>query len=195
MNRLRFLTSEVVLGLLIAVFSIMTAVASYQGALSDGDQSKANLAGMTALTDDNAEYLTANQVIIQDYTYFDTYYLNVDTNPEIAEYYQASFSDALNSSMERESGPFDEAYYEEMYAGPNEYFEDADGKFALGEKYNERGDQLQLVMMIMAVGLSFVAWASLLPAESRMRLVFTILALITLVLGFITYLRVPVVAG
>lgn len=195
MKALRILTSEVVLGLLIAVFSVFTAWASYQGALSDGDQSKANLAGMKALTDGNAEYLTANQDIIQDYTYFDTYYLNTESNPDIAEYYQASFSDALNASMERESGPFDEQYYTDMYDYPNTFFGEADAQFELGEKWNERGDQLQLVMLIMAVGLSFAAWASLVSEESKMRLIFTLLALATLVLGIVTYLGVPVVAA
>lgn len=195
MQRMKFLTSEVVLGTLIAVLSIFTALASYQGSMSDSDQSKNDVLGMQMLTDANAEYLTANQDIIQDYTYFDTYYLNVETNPEVAEYYQESFSEALTESMEREEGPFDEAYYEAMYAGPNEMFTDADNYFALAEEYNERGDKLQLVMLIMAVGLSFAAWASLLSEESKMRLLFALFAIAVLIAGIFTYMTVPVVAG
>jgi len=40
-------------------------------------------------------------------------------------------------------------------------------------------------MMIMALGLAFAAWASLLKEESRMRLLFAALAVITLVFGVI----------
>ena len=47
--------------------------------------------------------------------------------------------------------------------------------------------------MIMALGLAFAAWASLLKEESNMRLLFAALAVITLVIGVITYLGVPVV--
>ena len=180
---------------MIAVLSIFTALASYQGSMSDSDQSKNNVLGMQMLTDANAEYLTANQDIIQDYTYFDTYYLNVDTNPEIADYYKESFSEALTAGMTRDSGPFDEAYYEAMYAGPNDMFTQADDYFGLAEKFNERGDQLQLVMLIMAVGLSFAAWASLLGEDSKMRLVFTVFAILVMIAGLVTYVQVPAVAG
>jgi hypothetical protein len=57
-------------------------------------------------------------------------------------------------------------------------------------QWNERGDELQLVMLIMAVGLAFAAWASLLGPESRMRLLFSFLALLTLVVGIIMFIRV-----
>ena len=49
-------------------------------------------------------------------------------------------------------------------------------------------------MLIMALGLAFAAWASLLKEESNMRLLFSALAILTLVAGVITYMSVPVVA-
>jgi len=195
MQRFKFLTSEILIGTMVALLSIFTAVASFQGSMTDGDQAKSNVQGMQMLTDANAEYLTANQDIIQDYTYFDTYYLNAETNPEVADYYKDSFSDALNAGMERDSGPFDEEYYDAMYEEPNAQFEEADQLFGLAEAYNERGDRLQMVMLIMAVGLSFAAWASLVDEKSKMRLIFSILALITLAAGVATYLTVPAVVG
>jgi hypothetical protein len=191
MQRLRFLTHEIALGTLIALLSIFTAVSSYQSSIAGSEQTSYNVKGMQALTNGNADYLTANQEIIQDYTYFDSYYLNFETNPTISEYYEENFSDALTSSMKRSDGPFDEPYYEEMYAEPFQNFVTADEMFVLAEQFNKRGDQLQLVMLIMAVGLSFAAWASLLAAESKMRLLFAVMAVITLVVGVITYLSVP----
>ena len=65
---------------------------------------------------------------------------------------------------------------------------------SLGSQYDERGDQLQLVMLIMALGLAFAAWASLLGAESNMRLLFSLFALVTFIVGLYIYLvQVPVV--
>ncbi len=85
--------------------------------------------------------------------------------------------------------------YEAMRASANEYWDASDAAFEKAGDWNERGDQLQLVMMIMALGLAFAAWASLLKEESKMRLLFAVLAVATLIVGVITYLGVPTVTG
>jgi len=194
MKIFRFLGNEILLGTLIALLSVFTAVASYQGAMADSEQNKFEILGMQSLNDGNAEYLTANQEIIQDYTYFDNWYLNVDERPDIAEYYQSSFSQPLIDAMARNPDVvFDDQYYNEMYALPTELFDESDVNFELGSQWDERGDQLQLVMLLMALGLAFAAWAALLREESNLRLVFAALALITLAFGLMTYMQVPVV--
>lgn len=192
-----FLGNEVFLGTLIALLSISTAISSYQGAMADSDQNKFEILGMQALNDGNAEYLTANQNITQDYSYFDNWYLNVDTNPDIAEYYQFNFSEELTEAIERsgEDNPFDDEYYNAMYAFPSELFDESDTHFEIGSKWDERGDQLQLVMLIMTLGLVFAAWAALLGAESNMRLLFALFGLITFAAGLLIYfVQVPTVA-
>jgi hypothetical protein len=50
-------------------------------------------------------------------------------------------------------------------------------------------------MLIMALGLAFAAWASLLSSESNMRLFFSALAVIMLVFGLISYLGVPTITA
>lgn len=193
MKGLKFFSSEFFLGTLIAVLSIGTAYASYLGGVADSEQSKNELLGMQMLTDANAEYLTANQDIIQDYTYFDNWYINSD--PEISEYYQENFSEALTAAMERADYPFDEQYYTDMYELPNQMFEETDGYFETGSQWDDRGDKLQLVMLIMALGLAFAAWASLLGEESKMRVLFAVFGLGTLIMGIVIYLSVPVIAA
>jgi hypothetical protein len=184
-----FLGNEIFLGTLIALLSVFTAVASYQGAMADSEQNKYEILGMQALNDGNAEYLRTNQDITQDYNYFDNWYLNSEERPEIADYYQGNFSDQLTAAVERDPETvWDEQYYTEMYAESDQYFEDADTNFGLGSQYDERGDQLQLVMLVMALGLAFAAWASLLGAESNMRLMFALFGLITFVAGLYIYL-------
>lgn len=191
----RWLGSEITLGSLIALLSVFTALSSYQGSMADSDQNKGEVEGMQVLNDANAEYLTANQEIIQDYTYFDSWYLHQD-DPDLAEYYQDSFSPALLSALDRSADdPFDDAYYEEMYAYPNELFDEADTLFGVAQEHDERGDKLQLVVMMTAVGLAFAAWASLLGRESHLRLLFAALAIVALALGVATYFTIPGVSG
>ncbi len=191
-DRMRWLSSEIVLGTLIALLSVFTGIASYQGSMSDSDQNKYQNEGMQTLTDANAEYLTANQFIVYDYSLYDSWFL--DETGTKAAYYEANFSEALQTSLKTNpDDPFNPSYYDAVWKDANQMFEDADKKFTVAEEFNTRGDQLQLVMMIMAIGLAFAAWASLLPAESKMRLLFTVLAIITAVLGLAAYLGVPTV--
>lgn len=192
-----FLGNEVFLGTMIALLSVFTAVSSYQGAMADSEQNKYEILGMQNLNDGNAEYLRANQDITQDYNYFDNWYLNVDERPEIADYYQGSFSEQLAAAVERDPETvWDEQYYDDMYAEAIAYWDESDANFKLGGQWDERGDQLQLVMLIMALGLAFSAWASLLHAESNMRLFFSFFGLLTLIAGVLIYvLQVKAVTG
>jgi magnesium-transporting ATPase (P-type) len=81
-----------------------------------------------------------------------------------------------------------------MRTSADEMLAEADKKFEIAEELNGRGDELQKVMLITAIGLAFAVWASLLKEESNMRLLFALMALITTVIGVITYLDVPTIA-
>lgn len=193
-NRLRIISSELVLGTLVAVLSVLTAVAGYQGSMADSDQTKYNVQGQQKLTDANAEYLVSNQLIVYDYTMYDGWYTADTADKE--EYYKSSFSEQLQASMAaNEEDAFSDAYYEAMYADPTAMFDEADALFDKAEEFNERGDGLQLVMLIMALGLAFAAWASLLKDESNIRLAFAFFSIAMLVYGIVLYLGVPVIAA
>jgi hypothetical protein len=192
-NRLRWLGSEILLGTLVALLSIFTGLASFQGSQTDSEQNKYENNGLQALVDANAEYLAANQDIMYDYSLFDSWFL--EERGEREDYFFANFSDPLFSAIQANpEDPFSDQYYNEMYGLAREIFDQADQSFALAEEFDARGDQLQLVMLIMAIGLAFTAWASLLDYNSRMRLLFAALALITAAVGIITYLGVPSVS-
>lgn len=194
MKYLRFLGSEVFLGTLIALLSILTAVASWQSSVADSNQSASELRAMENLNNGNAEYVSANQYIIYDYTMYDGWYTTDD--PELAEYYQINFSELLQDSIDRDpDNPFSDEYYEIWYADAVAYWDEFESNMEIAAQWNERGDALQLVMLIMAVGLAFAAWASLVGPESRMRILFSIMALLTLIGGMIMFIRVPSVTA
>jgi len=193
LKRIRLLlASELILGSLIAILSVLTAVAGFQGSMSDSEQTKYNVQGQQMLTDANAEYLTANQFIVYDYQLYDGYY-TAEIGSDQEQYYLDSFSDELQADVDAGIDLFSDSYYEAMYADANAMFDKSDALFSIAEDFNERGDQLQLVMLIMALGLAFAAWASLLKEESNMRVLFAIFSILMLVYGLLTYLSVPTV--
>jgi hypothetical protein len=189
-----FLGNEILLGMLITVLSIFTAISSLQGALADGNQNDAEIKGMQALNDGNAEYLTENQNISQDYNYYDNWYLNQDSNPEVADYYQFNFSQQLQDAIARDPDTvWDDQYYTDMAVTSTELFDTSEADFILASDWNSRGDWLQLVLTIMAIGLAFAGWASINKEESNLRAFFSLLSIITLIIGLMYYLSTPVV--
>jgi hypothetical protein len=189
-----FLGNEILLGLLITVLSIFTAISSYQGALAGGQQNDAEIKGMQELNDGNAEYLTENQNIGQDYNYYDNWYINQDTNTEAADYYQFNFSQQLQDAIARDPNTvWDDQYYTEIAAASTELFDSSEASFKLASDWNSRGDWLQLVLTIMAIGLAFAGWASINKEESNLRAFFSLLSIITLIIGLIYYFATPVV--
>jgi hypothetical protein len=194
MKSLRFLGNEVLLGTLIAILSIFTAFASWQGSIADSKQSEHELLAMQDLNDGNAEYLSANQFIVYDLTMYDGWYTT--DSEDKAAYYESSYSAELqNAIATNPEDPFSDQYYDAMRATAYEYWGSFDANSEVAGQWNNRGDGLQFVMLIMALGLAFAAWASLGKEESNMRSLFSLLAIITLVIGVILYLTVPVVAA
>jgi hypothetical protein len=188
------LGNEILLGLLITLLSVFTAISSYQGALAGGQQNDAEIKGMQELNDGNAVYLTENQNISQDYNYYDNWYLNETERPDVAEYYQFNFSPQLQDAIARDpEAVWDEQYYAEMSAASTEFFDSSEADFKLAADWNERGDWLQLVLTIMAIGLAFAGWASINKEESNLRAFFSLLAIIALVIGLMYFFTTPVV--
>jgi hypothetical protein len=195
LDHLRILGSEIVLGTLIALLSIGVAYSSYQGSLADSDQNKNEIEGMKSLNDGNTIFLSANQTLTQDYAYFDNWYTNLDTNPEVAEYYLELMSDELATLAQKDSMNQAEwaAYEEGVFTESYTYFDRSEAFFALAGAWDEKGDQLQLVVLFMALGLTFAAWASLLKEASNLRPIFSILAIAMLIVAVVTYLSIPAI--
>jgi hypothetical protein len=175
----RFLASDLVLGSLVAFASIMVAFAAYQSNLASSQQADAYVEGQMVLSLSNTEFLRANQDIMQDYTLFDGSVVHANDS-NLADYYESSFSEELLASLDRPEGPFDDRYYDVMYAEADATFEEAMDLFETGHMANQRSDQFQLAGLIFAVGLALVAWASILREENRLRPVFVAMSIMVL---------------
>jgi len=194
-DRLRFLGSEIVLGTLIALLSVGVAFASYQGSMADSDQNKNEIEGMKSLNDGNTIFLTANQTLSQDYTYYDNWYTNLNTDPDKAAYYLELMSDKLAELAQKDSMDQAEwaAYEDDVFAEANVYFDRSEAFFKLAGAWDEKGDQLQLVVLFMALGLTFAAWSSLLKDESNLRPIFSLFAIVMLGAAVWVYLTMPAI--
>lgn len=194
MKLLRFLGNEIFLGSLIAILSVLTAFASFQGSIADSKQNEHEIKAMQLLNDGNAEYLSANQFIVYDYTMYDGWYTT--DSEDKASYYEASYSPQLQESIANNADdPFSDAYYDAMYADANDLWAESDANFETAGQWDNRGDGLQRVVLIMALGLAFAAWASLAGEGSNMRLLFSAFAVVMLVMGIVSYLGVTTVAA
>ena len=194
MKFLRVLGKEMVLGTLIAILGVFTALASFQGSMADSEQNKYEILGMQQLNDGNAEYLSANQFIVYDFNMYDGWYVTDDEDK--AAYYESSYSDELVASIEANpDDPFNEEYYDAMYAIAHEYWDESDANFELAGQYDDRGDKLQLVMLLMALALAFAAWAALQKEESNMRTLFAFASVAVFVVGLLNYLPLLFAAG
>ena len=119
---------------------------------------------------------------------FDNYY--VEEDQETADYYEFSFSEELSAGMERPDGPFDDTYYDEMFSYADQLYDESMLLFDSGQEKGTREDAFQLVMFVFAVGLTFAGWASLLGESSKVRIVFVVFAILTLVLGLFRYISI-----
>ncbi|MEY2844850.1 MAG: hypothetical protein RL076_396 [Chloroflexota bacterium] len=191
MERLKsFVTSELVLGGLVVLLSLMTAYSGYEGAMADSKQNEFEIKAQRELTDATAEYLTANQLIVYDYQLFDGAY--TADNAEKAAYYEESYSPALAEAIiATPDDPFSPAYYDAVYKEANAMFDESDALYAVASQFDERGDALQLVLLVSALGLALVAWASLLKEGSMVRVSFAIIGIVAFVYTIMLYLGAP----
>ncbi len=182
-----FVSSDWVLGILVVFLSVVTALAAYQSSIFDSKEADFNVEGQKLLTDSNSLYLEANQFVIYDYTMYDGWYINEGRDDELAQYYLDSFSEYLTASLDREEGPFDDQYYEEMYIDAETSYDEAMTSFEDAQVAGDKADKLQLVVLIMAVGLALAAYASILSNENRLRAILAICSIITAIISLVAY--------
>jgi hypothetical protein len=187
MKKLNFLSSELFLGAMVALLSVLVALAAYQGSLADSKEGDLNVEGQKQLTDSNSLYLEANQFVIYDYQMYDGWYINEGKDDEIAQYYVDSFSEQLTANIDRGTDLFDEQYYTDMYAEAESTYDEAITNFEAAQEAGDRADTLQLVVLIFAVGLALSAYGSLLEKESGLRVLFSIGSVVALAVGLIIY--------
>lgn len=108
------------------------------------------------------------------------------SDPELTEFLHGHLSAEAQASLER-SGDIDDAYADKVYAAHNVERELAMMSFDLAAAWSERSGIYETITTVLAVGLAFAAWASLLEKEYNIRRMFAIVSALVLAgsLGFL----------
>lgn len=187
---------DVAIPVLISLLSIMTAFAAYRAAVVDSASFDRYFEAQSALNTSNSLYIEANQNVIQDTAMYDNFRSNEFTgNKRLATYYFDLFSDELMAAYERGEAAFDDIYYEEIYKSAEDALSESDILFKKASHDSDRAVSYQLTVLIMAVGLSFAAWASLSGQDQRMRTLFASLSITSFLIGFTQMLTIPGALG
>ena len=181
LDRIKWMNSEMIVGGLVTLLSAIAAISGFQNANADSEQTRHNVEAQKLLTNANADYLSANQLIGYDTTLYDNW-VNAD-DPEKVEYYRDLFSPELEQvvSTNPDADPFTEAYYTAMYRNAEAVFDEADAQFDMAEEFGDQSDALQVVMLISAFGLSITAWSALVKPDSPLRIIFVLVGLALLI--------------
>jgi hypothetical protein len=108
------------------------------------------------------------------------------SNPEIVKFLHARLSAAAQASLER-SGWLDETYAAELSLAHDAERARADKSFDLAVAWSERAGIYETLAAVLAVGLAFAAWASLMERAGVIRWMFALIAALILLgcLGFL----------
>jgi hypothetical protein len=192
-ERTSWFTSQIVLSSLIVVLSLCTAYVSYERSLASSAQLRQNTAGLRELMLGTSSETMANATFQSDLSNFSDAEFATDAEQQVK--YELRYSEALINDIEANpDDPFSDAYFDAIFADSESYHAEAEALFTSADQYSKRGNALQQIILILTLGLGFVAWTSVIKNERHMiRMVFIVFAFLTLGYSIFLFTQVPVV--
>lgn len=206
---------ELIIALLLGIASIITAWASYQASLFDGEMAAANTRAGVLAAEAESQYLEGNQQYVSDAQLFDRLTeLGVQASsadPTAAvvasetidlltfQSMTETFAAAMDwAAEENEADPtvfthpqVSEEYQAALFGGYQETKAQADAELERSGKFNDLGDQLTLATVLLAISLFLFGIAALISG-ARTRYLITGVA--TAVMVIATIVAIIVVA-
>lgn len=179
---------EPLLGAMVAIFGLLTAYAAYDAGIYGGNSSEHYFVGLSDLSDANYFYSQGNQDFVEDsnlLTQMEVQAILIDDEARLAAVEEALYSNlsiSAQDAIDPESGDFDqEAYFAALYGPAETLTDNSDRAFAAASAWDQLGDQYELLVLLLALGLGFAAWAGLMRPEGWTRYIFAGLGSILLV--------------
>jgi hypothetical protein len=189
-----WLTSDLVLGTLVVVFTVTTALAAYLGSITDIKGDDLDLKSQNTLILGTTTFLQTSFELSEDLLSYQSYQLLIDRDPAAAALIFDSASSDLQDKMATKINPFDEAYREQIYKEAFGIFEEVAELQKQADAADEQSERYESAAFILAIGLAITAWASLYDARPKLRLTFTLIALPCLAVGVLILLSTAVSA-
>ena len=207
---------EVTIAVLLGLVATVTAYASFQSSLYDGNMTQNYTDGSNLSTEAESLYLEGNQQYVQDAQLYDRLTdLQLDiANPDPAIsaaaqikydtiYFQSvseDFDAAIQWADEQNAAdpelyysPLDnEDYQDSLFGAYAETKGEADATIAKGDEANGLSDKLTLATVIMAISL-FLLGISAVVKSFRVRLILGAVSMVIFVVALVTTVNVPFV--
>lgn len=172
---------KIILGVLVTVYGVTAALVSHQANELDSKAGQMTFVGIMELTRGNDAFAVADNTEKNDYdavTQMLLLEVNGGSQAEI-DIWMDTLSDDAYDSMDR-FGDLDDQYYEDVYAYPNELYDNAILAYETSQEYSEIGGAYEQITLMLAMGLAFVGWASILDGVKLLRFIFALGAIVVL---------------
>lgn len=178
---------KILLGVLVTIYGVTAALVSYQANELDSKSREMTFVGIMELTRGNDAFAVADNTEKNDYDAVTQMLLLDVTGGSQAEIdiWMDTLSDDAYDAMDR-IGDLDDQYYEDVYAYPNELYDNATLAYETSQEYSEISGEYEQITLLLAMGLAFVGWASILDGVKLLRFIFGLGAIV--VLAFSLYL-------
>jgi len=177
-----------ILAALVTVYGILTAVVIFMASGADGLYYDNVFIAQAQLNDASELAIEAQIGILHDLSVLEQIQVHIleGSDEEIIDYLYGQLSAEAVESLER-SAELDDVYAERVFAVHNAERENAMISFDLAGAWSERAGVYQGLATVLAVGLAFAAWASLMEKGGCLRVAFAVVALLVLIacLGFL----------
>jgi len=176
------------LGILVTIYGIVATLVSYQSSQLNDDARNMTFVGIMELTKGNDAYAVADNIVNADFEAMTEMLLLWERGGSEAEVqiWQDTLSQEALDAMDR-SGDLDDIYYENAYSVANDLYDNAELAYQTAQGYLEVANDYDLVALLLALGLAFTAWASLLENLKLVRFIFAGMSVLLLVISFLIY--------
>ena len=182
------ITSDYVLGTLIVIFTVSTAIAAYLGSITDIKGDDLDLKAQNNLILGTTTFLQVSVELSEDLLSYQSYQLLKDRDPAAAALIFENEPPEMQEVLTSESNPFDDPYRDQTYQEAVTIFEGAKRYQEEANVADEQSERYERAAFILAIGLAITAWASLYDSYPKLRLVFTLLAIPCLAVGVLILL-------
>lgn len=176
------------LGILVTIYGVVATLVSYQSSQLNDEARNMTFVGIMELTKGNDAYSAADAIVSADYDSITQIFLLRETGGRAGEVliWEDTLTQEAQDALDR-SGDLDDVYYEEAYLYANQLYGNAELAYETAQEYLEVASSYDLVTLLLALGLAFTAWSSLLENLRLVRFIFAGMSVFLLLISSVLY--------
>ncbi|KAA3646215.1 MAG: hypothetical protein DWQ07_08305 [Chloroflexi bacterium] len=175
-----------VLSTMIVLYGITTAYTAFQQSQVDNMEGDAQIVGLLELARSNDAYSVADRKAVTDFDAITQIlvFRATGADQEASNILEDTLSDEALASLFR-SNDLDEDYYDLLYAEADALYDNAFIAFGAAGSLGNIRTGYDIALLILAVGLGFAGWSSLLGDDSKVGFVFGTASIVLFVIAVV----------